>query len=166
MNRPVFPGVAQVRQLPHHLNMIVPADWEDRNGHVNVQYYLTLYELGGYEVLEEVALGGDYLEKNHLGLFDLEHHLSFRAEIRVGDSVSTYNRLLAMNRKRFHGMYFIVNDAREQLACTIEYITAGVDLRSRRTTAFPDEFHAGLQQQLKRHQALDWPAPVCNAISI
>jgi acyl-CoA thioester hydrolase len=166
MNRPRFPSAEEVRQLPQQMNMIVPPDWEDRNGHVNVQYYLKLYELGGYEILEEVALGGDYLERNQYGLFDFEHHLSFRAELHVGDRVSTYNRLLAMNHKRFQGMYFIINDSRQQLACTIEYVTGGVDLKLRRTAVFPEEFYAGLQVQLKRHQALDWPAPVCGAMAI
>jgi acyl-CoA thioester hydrolase len=166
MNRRSFPSLEQVRQLPHQLGMSVPPDWEDRNGHVNVQYYLKLYELGGYEILEDADLGGNYLEQNQYGLFDFENHLSFRAEIHVGDRVSTYNRLLAMNHKRFHGMYLIVNDTRKQLACTVEYVTGGVDLRNRRTAVFPDAFYQGLQRQLKRHQALDWPAPVCGAISI
>ena len=166
MTRPVFPTIEQIRQLPVHLVMPVPSDWEDRNGHVNVQYYLTLYELGGYEVLEEIDLGADYLKQSQFGMFDFEHHLSFRAEIHVGDRVSTFNRLLAINQKRFHGMYFIVNDTRGELACTIEYLTAGVDLKTRRTCAFPDDLMKGLQVQLKRHQALPWPAPVCGAINV
>ncbi len=166
MNRRQFPGVEEVRQLPAGMIMDVPADWLDRNGHVNVQYYLTLYELGGYEILQEFGLAENYFELTQYGLFDFEHHLSFRAEIHVGDRVSTFNRLLTLNPKRFHGMYFIVNDTRNQLACTIEYITAGVDLQSRRTREFPDELYQGLQLVLQRHQALQWPAPICGAMTI
>jgi len=166
MSRPVFPHVAEVRQLTAGMRMTVPPDWQDRNGHVNVQYYLTLYELGGYDVLEEIGLAKDYFEQTHYGLFDFEHHLSFRTEIHVGDQVSTYNRILNMHHKRFHGMYFIVNDSRDQLACTIEYITAGVDLQSRRTREFPPQLYQGLLPILQRHQSLSWPAPICGAMSI
>jgi len=166
MNRPKFPGIAEVRQLPAGMSMNIPADWQDRNGHVNVQYYLTLYELGGYDVLEEINLATAYIEQQHYGLFDFEHHLSFRAELHVGDRVSTYNRILALNRKRFHGMYFIVNDTRDQLACTIEYLSAAVDLQSRKTRALPDDLYHGLQPILQRHQALQWQAPVCGAMSV
>ena len=74
--------------------------------------------------------------------------------------------LLAMNQKRFHGMYFVVNDSRKQLACTIEYITGGVDLQTRRTAPFPDELLAGLKTQLSRHARLDWAAPVCGAMQV
>ncbi len=166
MNRPRFPSVEEVRQLPQQMSMIVPEDWEDRNGHVNVQYYLTLYELGGYEVMQEAGLAVDYFKQNQYGLFDFEHHLCFRAELHVGDRVSTYNRILSMHQKRFQGMYFILNDTRDQLACTIEYITAGVDLQTRRTIAFPDDLYQGMQNVMQRHQALDWPAPVCGSISV
>lgn len=166
MTRPPFPSVAEVRQLPPDMSMVVPVDWQDRNGHVNVQYYLKLYGLGGYEMINKIGLGDDYFKQTHYGLFDFEQHLSFRAEIHVGDRVSTFSRLLALHQKRLHGMYFIVNDTRDQLACAIEYVTAGVDLQSRKTRPFPDELHAGLQSILKRHQALEWQAPVCGAMGI
>lgn len=166
MSRPVFPTPQQVRQLPVQLSMAIPPEWEDRNGHVNVQYYLKLYELGGYEILKEDDFNEDLLNQHHFGLFDFEHHLYFRAEVHVGDRVSTYNRLLTMNEKRFTGMYFIVNDTREQLACCIEYLTAGVDLKTRRTAAFPEPIARGLQRALSIHQALDWPAPESGAIRV
>jgi hypothetical protein len=50
-----FPGLDQIRELPVQLTMTIPPEWEDRNGHVNVQVYLALYELGGWVVLEEVT---------------------------------------------------------------------------------------------------------------
>jgi acyl-CoA thioester hydrolase len=166
MSRPLFPSPEQVRQLPVQLSMAIPPEWQDRNGHVNVQYYLRLYELGGYEVLNDGGFDADLLQTHNYGLFDFEHHLFFRAEVHVGDRVSTYNRLLSMNHKRLQGMYFIVNDTREQLACCIEYLSAGVDLATRRTAVFPQDIQEGLERQLKRHLALDWPAPVCGAIHI
>jgi acyl-CoA thioester hydrolase len=166
MKRPLFPTLQQLRQLPVQLSMVIPPEWEDRNGHVNVQYYLKLYELGGYEVLKEDGLGEDLLQNHDFGLFDFEHHLFFRAEVHVGDKVSTFNRLLGMNQKRLVGMYFIVNDTREQLACCIEYLSAGVDLTARRTAVFPDEIYGSFERQLKRHQALEWSAPTSGAIRI
>ena len=164
--RPTFPTTAQVRQLPVHLSMDVPADWKDRNGHVNVQYYLTLYELGGYEVLTEAGVDEAYLDAHHFGLFDLEHHLRYRSEILVGDRVSTHNRILHGNAKRFHGMYFIINDSRDELACTLEYMTAGVDLKSRRTAPLPHQLKLGIDRLIEIHRGLDWAAPLCGTMAI
>ena len=58
-------------------------------------------------------------------------------------------------------MYFIVNEARGRLAATLEYITASVDLQTRRITPFPEELAAGLDVLLEKHQGLGWVAPVC-----
>ena len=161
-----IPTVEEVRQLPVQLSMAVPAEWEDRNGHVNVQYYLALYELGGYLVLDDVGIDDAWLQTNNFGLFDMEHHLHYRAEILVGDEVSAYNRILDLNHKRFHGMYFIVNDSRDNLACTIEYISAGVGLGLRRTAPFPSELFRGIEKQLARHRLLSWTAPVCGKMRV
>lgn len=162
----IFPTAAQVRQLPLQFSMTVPPHWQDRNGHVNVQFYQTLYELGAYQVLEEVDAGKSCLLQHDFGLFDLEHHLYYRAEILVGDKVSTYNRILGRNEKRFHGMYLIVNDSRDQLACTLEYITAGVALQDRRMAAFPGKLKQGIDEQMARQRQLDWAAPVCGAMGV
>ena len=166
MTRIQFPTVAQVRQLPLQFSKVIPADWEDRNGHVNVQFYQSLYELGGYQVLEEVDIDESYLQQHGYGMFDLEHHLHYRAEVLVGEKVSTYNRILGRNDKRFHGMYFIVHDSRNQLACTLEYITAGVDLQARRTAPFPELLRRGVEKQWEKHSSLDWAAPVCGALGV
>lgn len=159
-----LPSLEQIRQLPLQLDMTVPAEWEDRNGHVNVQFYLTLYELGGYRIFEETGHGEDWLRDNAFGMFDLEHHLNYLAEITVGQRVICYNRIVAVNPKRFHGIYFIVNHSAGRLACTLEYVTAGVDLGTRRTAPFPEELAAGLRRLAEETDSLGWAAPVCGVM--
>ena len=160
-----FPGLDQIRELPVQLEMAIPPEWEDRNGHVNVQFYLALFELGGWVVLEDVGIDETWLEQREFSQFDLEHHLHYRAEIWVGDQVSTYNRILGRSDKRFHGMYLIVNETRNRLAATVEYITAGVDMRTRRIAPFPEELASGLDVLLEKHQGLSWRAPVCGLMN-
>jgi len=146
--------------------MTIPPEWEDRNGHVNVQYYQTLYEVGGYEVLREMAIDENYFRTHDIGMFDFEHHLFYRAEIHVGDKVSTFNRILDHNNKRFHGAYFIVNDSRQQLACLLEYVTGCVGMTSRRTEPFPEQLDRSVKSQYDRHRQLAWDVPLCGAMSI
>ena len=160
-----FPGLNQLRELPVQLEMAIPPEWEDRNGHVNVQFYLALFELGGWVVLDEAGLGEAWFQSHQFSQFDLEHHLNYRAEIMVGDEVSAYNRVLGRSDKCFHGMYFIVNETRSRLAATLEYITAGVDMRTRRIAPFPEELASGLDVLLEKHQGLSWKAPVCGLMN-
>lgn len=161
----IYPTIEQVRQLRLKMSMTVPPDWEDRNGHVNVQFYLTMYERAEMTLLEDIGVTDDYLQAANLGMFDLENHLNYRAEILSGDQISCYNRILAANTKCFHGMFFVVNDSRDSLACTLEYVTAAVNLGLRRIVLFPPEIALGLKRRLARDQELGWPAPVCGAMS-
>ena len=161
----LYPKIEQLRELPVQLNMAIPPEWEDRNGHVNVQFYLALYELGGWVVLEEIGVDEDWFSRHQVSQFDLEHHLNYRAELKVGDQVSTYSRVLGRTEKRFHGMYFLVNETSGRLAATLEYITASVDMNTRRTTPFREELASGLDQLIDKHRALGWTAPVCGTLN-
>jgi acyl-CoA thioester hydrolase len=156
-----FPTLEQVRELPLQFEYIIPPEWEDRNGHVNVQFYLALFELGGWQVMEEIGVDEAWFERHAYSFFDLEHHLHYLAEIGIGERVTTYNRIVGKSDKRFHGLYLIVNETRERLAGVLEYISNGVDMNRRRTAPMPAELSRGLDDLYRRHQALSWAPPLC-----
>ncbi|MCB1674688.1 MAG: thioesterase family protein [Halioglobus sp.] len=161
-----MPTVEEIRQMPTDLTMTVPPQWEDRNGHVNVQYYLGMYELGGWQILENIGIDERYLTDRQAGIFDLEHHIRYLAEIKVGEVVSVHNRMLGRDGKRFHGMLFIVNDTCQALACTIEYLSICIDQQLRRSTAFPEDMALNLDELLARHNACNWQVPVCGSFGV
>ena len=160
-----FPTLEQVRELQLQLEHRIPPDWEDRNGHVNVQFYLTLFEMGGWRILEDAGIDEAWFSRNAYSIFDLEHHLHYLAEIGVGELVRTYNRVVGKSDKRFHGLYLIVNESRGRLAGTLEYISTGVDMRVRRTAAMPGELSARLDRLYREHQNLTWLPPLCGMMA-
>ena len=163
-NQRHFPNREQLQELPVQLEYVVPPEWEDDNGHVNIQYYLRLFELGGWVVLEEFGVDRPWLQRNAYSFFDLEHHLHYLAEMHVGDRVTTYNRVVGKSGKRFHGLYLIVNETRQRLACTLEYVSNGVDMQARRTAPMPEKLSLGLDDLYLKHQALSWEPPLCGII--
>jgi acyl-CoA thioester hydrolase len=160
-----FPDLDQVRELPVQLDFVVPPEWEDRNGHVNVQFYLTLFEMGGWRILEDGGFDEAWMRRQQYSFFDLEHHLHYLAEIGVGDRVTAYNRVVGTSDKRFHGLYLIVNETRGRLAGMLEYISSGVDMRQRRTATIPLELSEALARLCAEHQALSWPPPLCGIMA-
>jgi acyl-CoA thioester hydrolase len=157
----VYPTPGQLEELSVQLSMAIPSEWEDRNGHVNVQYYVALYELGGWVILEEEGIDENWFQQRDISVFDLEHHLQYRAEVLAGDEVVAYNRMLSRNEKAFHGMYFIVNKTRDRLAATLEYVSACVDMSTRRIAPFPGELARVLDTLLEKHRQISWTAPEC-----
>lgn len=160
-----FPTLAQIRELPVQLDYVIPPEWEDRNGHVNVQYYLALFELGGWKILEDFGVDDTWLTRHAYSFFDLEHHLHYLAEIGVGERVTTYNRIVGKSDKRFHGLYLIVNETRERLAGVLEYISNGVDMKARRTAVMPPELSRGLNGLYEKHSRLSWSPPLCGLMA-
>ena len=162
----IFPSAKQVRELEQLAVHTIPPDWQDINGHVNIQYYQTLYEIGGWPMLGRAGVDLDYFENRRLGIFDLEHHIYYLSELHVGEHVTIHGRFIARNRKRVHGMVFIVNADRDELACTLEFIATSASLTTRRTKEFPEAILAGLDSLMSAEKNINWPAPVCGAMSI
>jgi len=162
----IYPTPGQLGELSVQLSMAIPPDWEDRNGHVNVQFYVALYELGGWVIFEEAGIDEAWFQQRNISVFDLEHHLQYRAEVLAGDEVIAYNRMLSRSEKAFHGMYFIVNQTRGRLAATLEYVSACVDMRTRRIAPFPEQLAAVLDGLLVKHRQLSWAAPDCGLMKL
>lgn len=156
-----MPTVDEIRQLPLDLTLTVPPEWEDHNGHVNVQHYLGIYHLGGWQILENIGIDEAYLAERNTAIFDLEHHIRYLAEIRIGESVSAYNRMLGKDDKRFHGIMFIVNDTHQRLAATIEYLSICINQETRRSSVFPADMALKMNELQAEHTAFDWQVPVC-----
>ncbi len=164
--RKIQPAFESILELPDLLSKQVPAEWEDHNGHVNFSYYTALIEQAGWPLLHRLGLDEAYFLERRKGLFDLEHHLYYLAEIHVGDTVSVHSRLLERNEKRLHGMMFVVNRSHRQLSCTQEYITSGADLDNRNSAPFPADIATRLDKAIQQQASLNWRAPVCGLMSV
>ena len=79
--------------------------------------------------------------------------------------MSTYNRVLGRRDRRFHGIYFVLNDSRDRLAATLEYVTAGIDMERRRMAPFPEDLASGLDRLIEKHRRLGWQPPLCGIMT-
>jgi acyl-CoA thioester hydrolase len=159
------PSVEHVRALECLVEYVVPPEWQDINGHVNVRHYLDLYNLAGDAVFTQMGVTEDYFLKEHRGFFDLEHHIWYLAELHVGDRVSVHTRYVARSGKRYQGLLFVVNLSRPAVACVLEFVSTGANLASRRAEDFAPQVAARLDALIATHAKLPWPAPLSGAIS-
>jgi acyl-CoA thioester hydrolase len=164
--RKSFPSATQVRELDILAEHTIPKEWEDQNGHVNIQYYQTLYEIGGWPMLGRAGVDEAYFEERRLGIFDLEHHVYYLSELHVGERVTIHGRFIASNKKRIHGIVFIINADRDELSCTLEFVAISTNLTTRRTNEFPDDILDGLSKLKDAEKRIQWPAPLCGAMAI
>jgi acyl-CoA thioester hydrolase len=149
---------------PPSLRTVVPPAWADSNGHMNMRWYVALFDDAGDELHERVGLTPEFHRLHRTGTVDLEHHTHFLHEVMPGDTVAIYSRLVARSAKRLHYLMFLVNESSHKLAAIFECMNAFTDLSIRRTAPFPVEIAAKIDAWLARDTALDWHAPVSGAM--
>ncbi len=161
-----MPTPEQVRQLPELLRVQVPREWEDLNGHVNVQHHLGMYDMTTDPLLELLGISVQWVRSERIGLFDLEHHIWYQNEVHVGEEVGLYLRFTARNLKRAQGLVFLLNLTHDRLASVVEFVSIAAHLDTRRSVPLPEVVARRLDDLVRQQQALDWPAPSSGAISI
>jgi acyl-CoA thioester hydrolase len=144
---------------------LIPKMWADRNGHMNMRYYVALFDDAGDEMHVALGLTPAFHKARNTGTFDLEHHTHFLREVKTGDGVAVYARPVGRSAKRVHYVMFLVNEANEELAAIFECVGSFVDLATRRTAPFPEEVAAAIDRWIAQYSRLTWPAPVCGVMS-
>ena len=96
---------------------------------------------------------------------DLEHHNHFLREVRAGDRLTVYLRIVGVGPKRFHYVMFLLNESTNQLAATFECVNTFVDLAKRKSAPWPEDIGSKLQSLLEKHGCLSWQAPVCGSMT-
>jgi acyl-CoA thioester hydrolase len=163
-----------VEDLPVTAQGEVAEGWLDEMGHMNVMWYTHMFSRGVWGFFQTFGFSREYMENNLAGSFALEMHVRYLSECRLGDKLSVRGRAVARSAKRIHHVHFLVKDAPAEnassenrgpvVAAIGEMVSAHVDLKVRRQSAFPPELQANYDRLLARHQALSWPAPVCGVM--
>ncbi|HEX4278001.1 MAG TPA: thioesterase family protein [Bryobacteraceae bacterium] len=163
--RPPALSLESILELkPESLRLIVPSRWADSNGHMNMRWYVAIFDDAGDELHERIGLTSGFHLEHKTGTVDLEHHTNFLHEVMPGDTVAVYSRLVARSAKRLHYLMFLVNESRGKLAAIFECMNAFTDLTIRRTAPFPPEIAEKIDRWLEHDAGLDWPPPVCGAM--
>jgi acyl-CoA thioester hydrolase len=166
MKPPAIAVESIVALQPASFRAVVPPSWADPNGHMNMRWYVAMFDDAGDELHERVGLTPDFHRLHHSGTVDLEHHTHFLTEVMPGDAVAVYSRLVARSAKRLHYLMFLVNESNGKLSAIFECMNAFADLTVRKTAPFPVEIAEKIDAWLARDTKLDWPPPVSGAMQV
>jgi len=158
--------IHQIESLMFTNRVTIPEDYLDEMGHMNIMYYLHIYDRAAWTMFGQFGLSLDYMQAHDSGMFALKQFVQYLAEVRVGETVSVYSRVLGVGAKRVHFMHFMVNDTTNTLASTLEVLGSFADLNVRRTAPFPDAIRQQIEALSAEHNQLAWDAPVCGVLSV
>ena len=162
-----LPTVEQVKMLPLSHETMVTEDWIDVMGHMNVAYYTATFSSAMQSVRSSLGMDNNQVREQQIGSFAIETHTRYLAELRLGERIHVYSRILARanSQKRLHAMHFLVNVDSQRLSATYEAIVANVDLTARRMMPISPQILSRLDELIGKHAQLGWEAPVCGVLS-
>lgn len=152
--------------LPVTNRKVIPADYIDIMGHMNVMWYIHIFDIATRNLFDSFGFGEDYVRRTGMGSFALESHIRYLAEVKQGEAVTVRSRVLDHSQKTLHFMHFMTRDHDKVLAATLEILGAHADLTKRVITPFPEEILSTLDPLTESHQSLGWDAPICGAMGV
>ncbi|HRF98861.1 MAG TPA: thioesterase family protein [Aggregatilineales bacterium] len=157
--------IAKIKALPYLHTETVKEEHLDAMGHMNIRHYLGFFDNAGWDLFANLfGLTLDYYQSHKVGMFALKQFLHYTAEVRLGDVVDIYGRVINRTPKRVHFMMFMVNKEQDVLSAMFESLGSFADLTTRRTAPFPNEIAQKIDALLLAHKALDWQPPLTGAM--
>jgi acyl-CoA thioester hydrolase len=111
---------------------VVRPEWMDHNGHMNMGYYLVVFDFATDEFFRWVGLDAEHRRRHAITTFCLEAHVTYHREVRSGDPLRFTTLLLGHDAKRLHYIHAMYHATEGYLAATNELMSLHVDLATRR----------------------------------
>ena len=114
-------------------------DWTDYNGHLNVAFYVHIFDIAADVMLDNFKMGGESAKKDYRTTFVAEMHTNYHQEVRLGEEVETHIAYVDHDKKRIHYKLSMFHKEKKYLAASNEVLSLYVDLSKRKVVEFdPD----------------------------
>ena len=115
-------------------------EWTDYNNHMNVAYYVLIFDIYGAEKLMDIFNMGEQSAKTtKKSTMVVESHISYNQEVKQGDEVDVNLIYFDHDKKRLQYKLEMIHKEKKYLVSTIEILSLYVDLGQRKVSEFETE---------------------------
>ena len=115
-------------------------DWIDYNDHMNVSYYLLIFDKYGADTLNDIFKMGEHSAKTtKKSTMMVESHITYNQELLLNDEVDINLVYFDHDKKRLQYKMEMIHKEKKYLASTIEVLALYVDLNERKVAEFEEE---------------------------
>ncbi len=125
-------------------------EWTDYNNHLNVAFYVHIFDIAADVMLDNFLMGGISAQKDKKTTFVAEMHTIYYKEIRLGEEVETYLTYIDHDKKRIHYRLSMFHKEKKYLAATNEVISLYVDLNKRKVVEFDSDRLKAMDEFIKK----------------
>ena len=117
----------------------VKKEWTDYNGHMNLAFYVHIFDKAAEVLLQKFKIGGDSAKKDKKSTFVVETHTTYDQEIKLGEEVEVHLSYFDHDKKRIYYKVSMLHKEKKYLAATTEVISLYIDLNQRKVAEFEPE---------------------------
>ena len=145
----------------HHLPSIrtyrgmVYSNYLDHMGHMNVQYYVHLFDQATWVLFDMAGLNGSYFSATGSGMAALEQHLSYKREVFAGTVITIGTQVLQVGTKTIRFLH-TMRDGDEEVA-TSEILGTHFNRDAHKSIPLAPEIHDAFQKFHEKGEQVSSP---------
>ena len=114
-------------------------EWTDYNEHMNMAYYVLVFDEAWEAVLNKFNMGGVTAKKTKRSTMVVETRTTYNNEVKENDEVEIICTHFDHDKKRLHLKCEMYEKKTNTLAATMESLSLYIDLNKRKVTEFEQE---------------------------
>ena len=128
-------------------------EWTDYNKHMNVSYYILVFDMGAEVILSKFSMGELSAKTTKKSTMVVETHTTYNNEVKEGDEVEIFLSHLDHDKKRIHYKLEMYDKNKNVLSATTEVLSLYIDLNVRKVAEFEDEKKAVIDEFINKNKS-------------
>ena len=114
-------------------------EWTDYNEHMNMAYYILIFDQAWETMLNKFQMGGENAKSNLRSTMVVETRTTYNNEVKENQEVEVYCTHFDHDKKRLHLKCEMYEKETKTLAATMESLSLYIDLGKRKVTEFEED---------------------------
>ncbi len=123
----------------HISNQIIKKEWTDYNNHMNMAYYVLIFDQIWEIMLQKFKMGEDSAKTNKMSTMVVETHTTYNNEVKEGEEVEINLTFFDHDKKRLHFKMEMLETTTKKLSATLEMLSLYIDLNKRKVAEFEQD---------------------------
>ena len=128
-------------------------DWTDYNGHMNLAFYILVFDKGAEKILSKFKMGEQSAKTTKKSTMAVESHTTYNNEVKENEKVDVYLSYFDHDKKRLHYKLEMYEKSKNILSATTEVLSLYIDLNIRKVDEFENEKVMIMDQFIKENKS-------------
>ena len=117
----------------------VKQEWVDYNDHMNMAYYVLIFDQALEVALEKFKMGESSAKDINRSTMVVETNTKYLSEVKQGEEIDINMTYFDHDKKRLHIKMEMIEKSKKKISAVIEWISLYIDLSQRKVTEFEED---------------------------